>query len=103
MSPPIERSRSRALGAGRRSLATTALLTLGALGACDARSVAPAKNAKRRPNVLVVLADQHNASALSCAGNEAIVTPALERLAREGVRFTLRIPDRARVPGQEAV
>jgi arylsulfatase A-like enzyme len=41
-----------------------------------------------RPNIILFYADQHRADALGCAGNEVIATPHIDRLAREGVRFT---------------
>jgi arylsulfatase A-like enzyme len=40
-----------------------------------------------RPNILVVLTDDQRWNALGAAGNPVIVTPTLDRLAREGVRF----------------
>jgi len=43
--------------------------------------------AKKPPNVLILMADQLNASALSCYGGP-IPTPNLERLASRGVTFT---------------
>lgn len=39
-------------------------------------------------NVLVILADQLTASAMSCAGNTDVATPNLDRLATRGARFT---------------
>jgi arylsulfatase A-like enzyme len=41
----------------------------------------------RRPNLLFVYADQHRADVLGCSGNDVVVTPNLDRLAAEGVRF----------------
>ncbi len=41
----------------------------------------------RRPNLLFVYADQHRADVLGSAGNDIVVTPNLDRLAAEGVRF----------------
>lgn len=41
----------------------------------------------RRPNLLFIYADQHRADVLGCAGNDIVVTPHLDRLAAEGVRF----------------
>jgi choline-sulfatase len=41
----------------------------------------------RRPNLLFVYADQHRADVLGCAGNDIVVTPNMDRLAAEGVRF----------------
>jgi len=39
-------------------------------------------------NVLVLMMDQHHHAAMSCAGNPVIKTPNIDRLAREGVRFS---------------
>ena len=43
--------------------------------------------AESRPNILFIMTDQHNATALSCYGNEEIGTPNLDRLASQGVLF----------------
>ncbi len=53
------------------------------LGAGGAVLAAPAK----RPNIILILADDLGYGDLSCYGGE-IATPNLDRLAREGVRFT---------------
>jgi choline-sulfatase/uncharacterized sulfatase len=42
----------------------------------------------RPPNILFILADQHNAKVLGVAGHPDVKTPNLDRLAAEGVRFT---------------
>jgi len=47
-----------------------------------------ASEAPSRPNLLVLIGDDHAASALGCAGHPFVETPALDRLAAEGVRFT---------------
>jgi len=41
----------------------------------------------QQPNLLFIYADQHRADVLGCAGNDIVVTPHLDRLASEGVRF----------------
>jgi len=41
-----------------------------------------------RPNILFILADDHGAWAMRCAGNAEIETPNLDRLAATGNRFT---------------
>ena len=46
-----------------------------------------AKAADDRPNLLVIITDQQHAGMMSCAGNEWLKTPAMDRLAAEGVRF----------------
>src|SRR5262245_18129693 len=40
------------------------------------------------PNILVVMADQHRADVLGCAGDPVVQTPNIDRLAAEGVRFS---------------
>lgn len=40
-----------------------------------------------RPNLLVILTDQQSATMMGCAGNPHVRTPAMDRLAAEGVRF----------------
>ncbi len=41
-----------------------------------------------RPNVIVIIADDHGPWALGCAGNAEIMTPNLDRLASTGTRYT---------------
>jgi len=41
----------------------------------------------RRPNILYLFTDQQCADAMSCAGNPDVQTPAMDRLAADGVRF----------------
>lgn len=43
----------------------------------------------RRPNILLITTDQQWAGAMSCAGNAYLKTPAMDRIAREGVQFEL--------------
>ncbi len=47
-----------------------------------------ASRSPARPNVLFILSDDQGAWAMRCAGNGDIVTPALDRLAAKGIRFT---------------
>lgn len=41
-----------------------------------------------RPNILIIMTDQHTADAMSNAGNKDLHTPAMDKLAENGVRFT---------------
>ena len=41
-----------------------------------------------RPNLLVIMSDEHQARALGCAGHPFVQTPNLDRLARRGMRFS---------------
>jgi arylsulfatase len=42
----------------------------------------------RRPNILLLMADQHRGDCLGCDGNKVVRTPNLDRLAQEGARFS---------------
>jgi arylsulfatase A-like enzyme len=50
----------------------------------DAR--APTENGL--PNILFIMTDQQHAGMMSCAGNPYLKTPAMDSLARDGIRFT---------------
>ncbi len=65
-------------GAASLGLAMTA-----APGARDAEA-----GSKQLPNILLLMDDQHRGDCLGVAGNGAIHTPNLDRLAREGVWFS---------------
>ena len=41
----------------------------------------------KRPNIIFVIADQHNAKVLGCKGHPDVQTPHMDRMAAEGVRF----------------
>jgi len=40
------------------------------------------------PNIVLVMSDQHRADMMGCAGDASVLTPNLDRLAGEGVRFS---------------
>jgi len=40
-----------------------------------------------KPNILLLMTDQQHAGMISCTGNRWLKTPAMDRLAREGIRF----------------
>ena len=41
----------------------------------------------QKPNVLVIITDQQNANMMSCAGNDWLKTPNIDKLAEKGMRF----------------
>lgn len=47
----------------------------------------PPSRSKSRPNILFIMADQHRGDYLGADGNPHILTPNLDALAKEGVRF----------------
>ncbi|HWJ68672.1 MAG TPA: sulfatase-like hydrolase/transferase [Sphingobium sp.] len=62
----------------------------GALGAVALASASRAigKGAAKRPNILYIMADDMGYADLSCYGRQEYETVVLDRLAREGMRFT---------------
>jgi arylsulfatase A-like enzyme len=53
-------------------------------------STALAENAEKkdtRPNILFIMTDQQHAGMMSCTGNKWLKTPALDALAKDGIRF----------------
>ncbi len=43
---------------------------------------------KSKPNIVLIMSDQHNANLMGCAGNDIIKTPNIDNLAENGIRFT---------------
>src|SRR3954462_9006547 len=63
----------------RVALAALALVALAGLACADVT---------KKPNVVVILADDLGWADLGCYGSKFHKTPALDKLAKEGVRFT---------------
>ncbi|GAA4413411.1 arylsulfatase [Nibrella viscosa] len=59
------------------------VLTIGGLYAASAQS-----GPRRKPNIIYILADDLGYGDLACYGQKVIQTPNLDRMAREGMRFT---------------
>lgn len=63
------------------------------VGAAVNMALSPAARGARsasvsaRPNILLIMTDQQHARMMGCAGNKWLDTPALDGLAREGIRF----------------
>src|SRR5437588_6150214 len=51
-------------------------------------SVATGHSADRRPNILIIVADDLGYGELSCQGNPQIPTPNIDAIAKNGIRFT---------------
>ncbi len=54
----------------------------------DRSMAAGGANEIERPNIVLIIADDHGREAMGCYGNPVIKTPNLDGLAAEGVRFT---------------
>lgn len=68
--------------------ATPSDLQDGVTQGASSKASAPQGSAARRPNVLLLIADDLTATAMSCYGSEVCQTPNLDALAEEGLRFT---------------
>ncbi len=51
-------------------------------------AIADASETPRRPNIVFIMADDLGYNDLGCYGQKRILTPRIDRLAREGMRFT---------------
>jgi arylsulfatase A-like enzyme len=69
----------------KNKLNALVLILIVLLGVCNLGS---ATNKTEQPNVLLIMTDQQTADAMSCAGNIYLKTPALDKLAADGIRFT---------------
>jgi arylsulfatase A-like enzyme len=58
------------------------------LSLCCFLAFATLSNATEKPNIIVIMADDLGYGDVSCYGATSIQTPAIDRLANEGVRFT---------------
>lgn len=78
--------RSASFGASLVSVTLLALWT--PPYAAPAEAVRSQEHSRSRPNILFILSDDHRWDFLSAAGHPFVQTPALDRLAREGVMFS---------------
>ena len=42
---------------------------------------------QKKPNIILIMTDQHRFDALGCMGNPAVISPNIDKIASEGVRF----------------
>ncbi|MDI6450952.1 sulfatase family protein [Anaerobaca lacustris] len=63
-------------------------LSAGAAALASFSWTASHAGASKRPNVVVIVSDDHGRGDLGCYGNPVVQTPHLDALAAEGVRFT---------------
>ena len=54
---------------------------------CSEPLVSPSRS-KRKPNIIFIMADDLGFGNLGCYGGDKILTPSIDRMAREGMRFT---------------
>ncbi len=71
-----------------RPLAARLLSFLAAIAVADSQASAMDKANPRGPNIVLIVADDLGYGELGCYGQAKIKTPCLDRMAREGLRFT---------------
>jgi len=64
------------------------LLIIINLSGCGSAEKSNKDDTVSKPNILLIMTDQQTADAMSCAGNPYLNTPALDKLAEVGIRFT---------------
>lgn len=69
-------------------LGAASVLPLASTRAGEATETEPSARRQRRPNILIIQPDQHSAQVMGNAGNDQVMTPHLDALARESVNFT---------------
>ena len=74
----------------RREFIKKTSAAAGALGLSMTGSAfaASSKTDKDKPNIIFIFADQLRSHALGCYGNDQLSTPNIDRLAKEGIKFT---------------
>ena len=63
----------------------------GSLG-LSAMSGQAAQPEKKQPHIILIMTDQQRWDALGCAGNEAVISPNVDRLAADGHLFCFQLP-----------
>lgn len=66
-----------------RNLVSFVVLASVALGGC-----APKEKEMKRPNIVILMSDNHSWNHLGCYGDDVVKTPTIDHLATEGIRFT---------------
>ncbi len=70
----------------RRTALKTGLAAFSVITSAKHVSAKP-ESGQGKPNILMIMTDQHRGDALHCDGNSVIQTPNLDRIANEGVHF----------------
>jgi arylsulfatase A-like enzyme len=69
-----------------KAVSTGAIAT--AISGCESRHISDKAEKIKRPNIIFILADDLGYGDLGCYGQKEIATPNIDRMAKEGVRFT---------------
>jgi hypothetical protein len=72
----------------RRSFATVLWVFTLAAGSLAPAIAAPQSRSAKRPNIVIILTDDQGYADVGCFGAKGFQTPNLDRMAREGMRFS---------------
>ncbi len=72
----------------RRGFLTTSVAGIGSLLGCSDTTVGTAGRRDRPPNIVFIMADDLGYGELGCYGQEKILTPNIDRMATESMRFS---------------
>jgi arylsulfatase A len=78
-------------------------LVVSSIVLCLPGNAAGAEEGRARPNIVFILADDLGINDLSCYGRKDHETPRLDRLARQGVRFTCGLAEPVCSPSRAAI
>jgi choline-sulfatase len=78
----------RTAGLGAASLLLGSKAGGATIAASDSTMTRPPQLLSDKPNVLVIMTDQHRADLMTCAGRDLVPTPNIDLIASRGVRFT---------------
>ena len=59
-----------------------------AAGLTGAKAESPTSKTAKKPNLVVFMPDELRAESIACYGNPVVKSPSMDRLAREGTRFS---------------
>ena len=71
----------------RELLRAAGISAAGVVAAPALMSSASAATATGKPNILLIISDEHNAAVMGCAGDKVIRTPNIDALAKRGIVF----------------
>jgi arylsulfatase A-like enzyme len=79
--------RSRIIGFSLSTVVIGATATVAVFHTRNGKDGKDEKTETKRPNIILILTDDHTTQAMSCYGSKLVQTPNLDRIANEGMRF----------------
>jgi arylsulfatase A-like enzyme len=64
------------------------IMTLSVLAVCSCKNTSAEKMISDKPNIIIIYADDLGYGDVSCYGAKSVTTPEIDRLAKEGIKFT---------------